>query len=110
MKSSGWSLLLGASAGSSPLLLFVYIMNASPNWRMLLRHLSCLPCSRARARDGRRMLISSAMIPMTTSSSTRVKPTRETFREEMDDICFPPGLPHRGVVLGADGKGDQRKE
>ena len=41
---------------------------------MLLRHCTCFAFSRARFRLGSRMLISSAMMPMTTSSSTSVKP------------------------------------
>src|SRR4051812_8450652 len=43
-----------------------------------------LACSRARLSEGSRMLISSAMMPITTNNSTRVKPLdlRECFINE----------------------------
>jgi hypothetical protein len=44
--------------------------------RMFAMHLTWLACSRARLRAGIRMAISSAMMPITTSSSTSVKPLR----------------------------------
>ena len=48
--------------------------NAVPVWRRLLKHLTLLALSRARLSVGSRMLISNAMMPMTTKSSTSVKP------------------------------------
>src|SRR5436305_10046863 len=47
---------------------------AWPIWRRLQAHLARLAVSRALDREGRRIEISRAMIPMTTSSSTSVKP------------------------------------
>jgi hypothetical protein len=44
--------------------------------RRLAAHLMVLADSRALLRAGRRMLISSAMMPITTRSSTRVKAER----------------------------------
>src|SRR5437763_8058938 len=60
--------------GKFPLFSFAYIWRPWPIWRRLLAHLTRLACSRARFKDGSRMEISSAMMPITTSSSTRVKP------------------------------------
>src|SRR2546423_437369 len=45
-----------------------------PIWRRLLAHFTRLACSRARLSDGSRIEISSAIMPITTSSSTRVNP------------------------------------
>jgi len=54
--------------------LLAYMIIANPICLRLLAHFTRLACSRARFRAGRRIEISSAMIPMTTNSSTRVKP------------------------------------
>src|SRR5687768_11621453 len=66
--------------GKFPLFSFAYIWMPCPIWRRLLAHFTRLACSRARLSDGSRILISSAMMPITTSSSTRVKPF--ALREE----------------------------
>src|SRR5207237_8152342 len=50
---------------------------ACPIWRRLLPHLTRFALSRAFDSDGRRIEISKAMIPMTTSSSTSVNARRE---------------------------------
>src|SRR3954452_3085232 len=69
--------------------------NARPSCRRLLRHLVWFAASRARLRLGSRMLTSTAMMPMTTSSSTRVKPPDRRFplkrrkalaRRDMDQL------------------------
>src|SRR4051794_14098507 len=57
-----------------PLLSAAYALTACPMLRRLERHLDVLACWRARASAGRRMPISAAMMPITTSNSTRVKP------------------------------------
>src|SRR4051812_6584940 len=49
---------------------------ALPIWRREAWHLTELAARRAPWREGRRMEISSAMIPITTRSSTRVKAFR----------------------------------
>src|SRR5688500_1402076 len=66
--------------GKFPLFSFAYIWMPWPIWRRLLAHFTRLACSRARLSDGSRIEISNAMMPITTSSSTRVKPF--AFREE----------------------------
>ena len=48
--------------------------------------------SRARDSAGSRMLISNAMIPMTTKSSTRVKPSRLRRVADMIRSSFPYGV------------------
>ena len=48
---------------------------ACPIWRRLLAHLTRLAVSRARFKLGSRIEISRAMIPITTSNSTRVNPS-----------------------------------
>src|SRR4051812_45440069 len=52
--------------------------------RRLLAHLIRFACSRARLRDGSRMEMSSAMMPMTTSSSTSVNPATERLERDED--------------------------
>src|ERR1700734_573858 len=47
---------------------------AWPIWRRLLAHLTRLAVSRARLSDGNRIEISSAIMPITTSNSTRENP------------------------------------
>src|SRR5689334_9914297 len=47
-------------------------MTAWPSERRLAVHVSCIAWARARERAGARMAIRSAMMPMTTRSSTRV--------------------------------------
>ena len=66
--------LLKYVRGKFPLFSLAYIWMPWPIWRRLLAHFTRLACSRARLSDGSRMEISSAMMPITTSSSTRVKP------------------------------------
>src|SRR3954471_17892676 len=56
----------------APLLSFESITNACPNCRSPDKHFTVFPDRRAFDSAGKRMLINSAMIPMTTSSSTRV--------------------------------------
>src|SRR5687767_9607270 len=62
--------------------------------RMLLLQVTSLPCSRTRLSAGSRMEMSTAMIPMTTSSSTRVKPLRRFMTklpwEKGPDTQTPP--------------------
>src|SRR4051812_36754011 len=54
--------------GYAPLFSLAYIMIASPIWRIFEPHFTLLAVSRARLSDGSKIEISSAMIPMTTSS------------------------------------------
>jgi len=56
---------------------------------MLLAHLIVFADSRARFSDGRRMLISSAIMPMTTRSSTSVNAERPVFDERFIPILQP---------------------
>src|SRR5277367_1542147 len=58
------------------LLSLVYMMNAMSIIRRLLRHCADRACLRAAPRAGRRIEISSAMMPITTSNSTSVNPPR----------------------------------
>src|SRR3954468_17599481 len=60
--------------GNQSLLSLAYIWLTIDSWRMLLRHLTRSDCSRALLKAGTRIEISSAMMPMTTSSSTSVNP------------------------------------
>src|SRR6266480_155788 len=62
--------------GIQPLWSLVHMMVAEAICRMLLRHLTCRPDSRALLRAGRRIPISKAIIPITTRSSTRVNAER----------------------------------
>ena len=64
--------------------------------RILLRHCTCRADSRALFSAGRRMPIRSAMIPMTTSSSTSVNAWRGWLRAELLSARFPMfhDLPH----------------
>src|SRR5215217_5296482 len=61
---------------SVPLLSLAYIMFTVQSWRMLAMHFVRLAWSRAFCRAGNRIAINSAMIPMTTSSSTSVNALR----------------------------------
>src|SRR5215218_8239629 len=67
--------------GIRPLFWLAYMLTIWPMDRRLARHLVRRADSRALLSVGSRMLMSSAMMPMTTSSSTRVKPPRPTRRE-----------------------------
>ena len=60
--------------GMNPLWSLAHMMVAAASWRTLLRHWTCFACSRARLSAGSRIAISTAMMPMTTSSSTSVNP------------------------------------
>src|SRR3954449_557762 len=63
-----------------------YMRKAMPSWRRLLRHCVRFAASRALASVGSRIEISSAMMPMTTSNSTSVKPLRgELLGEEREE-------------------------
>src|ERR1043165_6187416 len=71
--------LFGSAAevgGYHPLLSWAYINAAVPTWRMLLMHWALTACCLARLSAGRRIAIRTAMIPITTRSSTSVKPGR----------------------------------
>src|SRR5947209_10977300 len=65
-------LLNGAARGSHPLLSLQYEINDEPSCRRFDKHCTCLACSRAFPKAGRRIEISSAIIPITTSNSTKV--------------------------------------
>jgi hypothetical protein len=75
------SLTLLSAGGNAPLFSPAYWISPIVSWRMLLAHFTWLPLSRARERVGRRIEISRAMIPMTTSSSTSVNPLRLLIRD-----------------------------
>src|SRR3954468_8773930 len=79
--------LLKYVRGKFCLFSLLYSNKACPIWRRFDPHFTRLAVSRARLSDGRRIEISSAMIPITTSSSTRVKPRRAGRLET--GIFFP---------------------
>ncbi len=56
-------------------------MNAMPIWRRLLLQATSIAAFLARDSDGSRIEIKTAIMPMTTRSSTRVKPF------DFDDVC-----------------------
>src|SRR2546423_13284043 len=64
------------AAGYTPLLSIEYMLNALPISLSDARHLTLLAERRADWSVGSRIEISSAMMPMTTSSSTRVNARR----------------------------------
>jgi hypothetical protein len=73
--------------GYQPALALVYMTNAVPMLRRLDMHLTIWACCRALFSAGKRMAIRIAMIPMTTSSSTSVKPV---FRDRVNRILDLP--------------------
>ena len=68
----GWPLGMNRTGGRTPLYWFMYIMQPSPSWRRFERHCVVLALSRARPSAGRRMPTRTAMMPITTRSSTSV--------------------------------------
>ena len=100
-----------------PRLSLLYITNAAPIWRRFDRHNVARAAARARFRLGSRMLISSAMMPMTTSNSTRVnarerRPTKTGWPRQcvQRGLRVIPNLLNRGPggTLWADGRGHPR--
>src|SRR5581483_10070730 len=70
--------------------------------RMLLRHFTCPAAMRALLSAGNRMAIRSAMIPMTTSSSTSVKAGKTGRAGE--DLAWRSGRLEKAVMItSADG-------
>src|SRR5256885_2071377 len=67
--------------GSAPLFALLYMRIAVASCFRLLWHCTFLAASRALLSVGRRMDMSRAMMPMTTSSSTSVNPVRRDFIE-----------------------------
>jgi hypothetical protein len=64
------------------------MMNPMPSWRTVERHCAVRAARRARFSAGSRIPISTAMIPITTSSSTSVKPHRVRRRpERCEQFC-----------------------
>src|SRR5580765_8211470 len=61
--------------------------NATPIWRRLFMHWTRNECCRATLMAGRRIEISTAMMPMTTSNSSRLKP--RTGRTRRMTCLFP---------------------
>src|SRR6187399_2945692 len=61
------------AGGCFPLLSWMYMIVAVAIWRILLLHCTRFACRRTPESVGSRMLISTAMMPMTTSNSTSVK-------------------------------------
>src|SRR5215207_7591071 len=67
--------MTGVDAGGNfPLLALMYINMAVEIWRMLLEHCTVAAARRALLSAGSRIPTSTAMIPITTNSSTSVKP------------------------------------
>src|SRR5256885_8038106 len=64
------------AGGQRPLLSWMYISSAIATCRMLLLHWTTLACRRALLSAGSSTLISTAMMPITTRSSTSVKARR----------------------------------
>src|SRR5580765_860761 len=60
--------------GRKPRFSLAYMKRICPHARRLLMHCALAACCRARLIAGRSMAINTAIIPMTTSSSTSVKP------------------------------------
>jgi hypothetical protein len=60
--------------GYLPLLVLAYVINAAAMFFRFEEHLALRASSRTLFRAGSRIEINNAMIPMTTSSSTSVKP------------------------------------
>src|SRR5687767_2776462 len=83
-------LLAAECIGTLPLFWVAYMVVACPNCRMLLVHSSRLAFSRAVLRAGRRTDIRMAMMPMTTRSSTRVKPGVKPRACLGDFMTLPP--------------------
>src|SRR6476659_191561 len=80
-----WLSMRGA-IGSTSLFSFAYMMHAYQTLRMLLAHLTWRALSLALFRAGRRMDISKAMMPITTRSSTSVKPRCLEARPEWSRV------------------------
>src|SRR4029453_16808070 len=72
-----------------------------PIERRFARHLVRRADSRARLSVGSRMLTSSAMMPITTSSSTSVKPRRRVRAEDVGSDIIPSSQQKKGRVLPA---------
>jgi hypothetical protein len=72
------------AGGSFSWLLLMYVSIAIAICRMLLEHCTVFACRRAFCSAGNRIEISTAMIPMTTSNSTSVKPDRIPLRIRRD--------------------------
>src|SRR3954464_6910 len=65
----GSALMFG---GNFPLFSLAYMISAVTNWRTLLARCASVAVRRALLSTGRRIAISTAMMPITTSNSTRV--------------------------------------
>src|SRR3954463_16503497 len=70
--------------GNLPLFSEAYMIRAVPNCFWLLAHWTLRACSRAALRAGRRMEMRRAIMPMTTRSSTKVKPYNDLGRGVCD--------------------------
>src|SRR5687768_841303 len=75
-----------------------YMPQALPRSRSCAAHLTAAACRRAAERAGNRIEISSAIMPMTTSSSTRVKPLR-TRRGAEFMVRTPGGARDKPVLV-----------
>jgi hypothetical protein len=70
--------------GNQLLFMLRYIWLAVASWRQLLRHLVRVACSRALPSVGSSSEISTAMMPITTSSSTSVKAEPRRMRHPLE--------------------------
>src|SRR5438477_2694417 len=80
------------AGGNLPLASWMYISIASATWRMLLLHWSVYACRRTFASVGSKMLISTAMMPITTSNSTSVNARRALFAARFSPVPTPSWL------------------
>src|SRR5205085_12552548 len=81
-----WLFSMRGAIGSVSLFSFAYMMFAYQILRMLLAHLTWRAFSLALFSAGRRMDISNAMMPITTRSSTSVKPRCLESRPEWSRV------------------------
>src|SRR5438046_1716367 len=91
------------AGGNLPLLSLMYIINDVATWRMLLEHWSVFAWRRTFPSVGSRMLISTAMMPMTTRSSTKVKARDERFLRGSLDVKSTDPLLRRSRSAKPDG-------
>src|SRR4051794_7164896 len=88
------------ATGQNPLLSSSYILKQVPISRSSAAHFSALACRRAAPSAGRRIPTSSAMIPMTTNSSTRVNARFLFMANTFQSHAFPSATWRRSCPAG----------
>src|SRR5438874_2715404 len=84
----------------APSLFMLYILTPTPSSRRFERHTVTLPSARAFDIEGRTIAISSEMIPMTVSSSIRVKAGGLARDGLMPSLYLPHPVSGRGEWTG----------